>query len=349
MARSEKNLTAVFTDTANAIRSKTGTTETICPLDFADKINSIETGGGGMKAYFEAGGKCGYSTTTTFDGIINYSDTENLTDCHSLFFSSSIISIPMLNTSNVTNMNYMFQSCVNLKTIPLLDTSKVTSMASMFKSCSSLTSIPELDTSNVTNMEGIFESCSSLTTIPSLNTSKVNVMASMFGYCTKLKSIPQLDTSNVQDMIGMFYNCVELTSIPQMSTPRLVYARNMFYSCSKLKSVPNIDTSNVKDMSGMFSYCYELTSIPELDASNVTDFNWAFNSCTSLTEFHMKHIKVSLNISDSTLLPREALLEIFGNLSRVNSTQELRIGSTNLAKLTDEDKAIATNKGWTLA
>jgi hypothetical protein len=25
------------------------------------------------------------------------------------------------------------------------------------------------------------------------------------------------------------------------------------------------------------------------------------------------------------------------------------MGSTNLAKLTDEEKAIATNKGWTLA
>ena len=56
MARSEKNLTAVFTDTASAIRAKTGTTEAICPLDFADKINSIQTGGtgggGGLKAYF---------------------------------------------------------------------------------------------------------------------------------------------------------------------------------------------------------------------------------------------------------------------------------------------------------
>ena len=54
MARSEKNLTAVFTDTASAIRAKTNTTENICPLDFADKINSIQTGGGGMKAFIEA-------------------------------------------------------------------------------------------------------------------------------------------------------------------------------------------------------------------------------------------------------------------------------------------------------
>ena len=70
MARSEKNLTAVFTDTASAIRAKTGTTEAICPLDFADKINAIQTGGGtggGMKEFLEAGGKFGYSEVTTFD------------------------------------------------------------------------------------------------------------------------------------------------------------------------------------------------------------------------------------------------------------------------------------------
>ena len=44
MARSEKNLTAVFTDTADAIRAKKGTSANICPLDFADEITSIPGG-----------------------------------------------------------------------------------------------------------------------------------------------------------------------------------------------------------------------------------------------------------------------------------------------------------------
>ena len=38
MARSENNLTAVFTDTANAIREKTGDSALIIPRDFADAI-----------------------------------------------------------------------------------------------------------------------------------------------------------------------------------------------------------------------------------------------------------------------------------------------------------------------
>lgn len=44
MARSENNLNAVLQDTANAIKSKKGTNDLICPRDFADEISTIETG-----------------------------------------------------------------------------------------------------------------------------------------------------------------------------------------------------------------------------------------------------------------------------------------------------------------
>jgi len=45
MAQSNPNLNDIFTDTANAIRAKTKKAELIHPVDFADEIDSIETGG----------------------------------------------------------------------------------------------------------------------------------------------------------------------------------------------------------------------------------------------------------------------------------------------------------------
>ena len=232
-----------------------------------------------MKAFFDAGGKCAYSTATSFEGIIKYEDT-----------------------SNVTNMMLMFSRCSQLTSIPLIDTSNVTSMTSMFYSCTNLTSIPLIDTSNVTSMSSMFESCfQSLTTIP------------------------QLNTSNVTDMTSMFRACTNLTSVPL------------------------IDTSNVKYMTEMFNSCLNLTSIPQLNTSNVTDMNAIFYRCSSLTEIHMYGMKVNFDISVSTKFTRDALVEILNNLATVTSTQTLNMGSTNLAKLTDEDKAIATGKGWTLA
>ena len=71
--------------------------------------------------------------------------------------------------------------------------------------------------------------------------------------------------------------------------------------------------------------------------------------CDKLEAVHIKNINANLDISSSTKFTREALLEIIGNLKNVTETKTLRMGSTNLAKLTNEDKAIATNKGWTLA
>ena len=210
--------------------------------------------GGGMKAYFDAGGKCAYSTATSFDGII-----------------------PFEATSNVTDMSGMFVSCSSLTSVPLFDTSKVTDMYDMFSNCSSLTSVPLFDTSNVTNMG------------------------------------------------------------------------QMFVSCSNLTSVPLFDTSKVTNMGGMFNSCSKLTTVPSFDTSKVTSMIYMFSNCSSLETIHMINIGADLKISSSTKFTREALLEIIGNLKTVTRTKTLTMGATNLAKLTDADKAIATNKGWTLA
>ena len=56
---------------------------------------------------------------------------------------------PNIDTSNVTNMAYMFQGCKRLTTVPLYNTSKSTTMNSMFYDCLGITSVPLFDTSNV--------------------------------------------------------------------------------------------------------------------------------------------------------------------------------------------------------
>ena len=83
-------------------------------------------------------------------------------------------------------MQTMFMNCKNLTTIPLLDTSSVTNMYDMFYYCTNLTTIPLLDTSNVTSMNSMFYNCTNLTTIPQLNTSSVTNMYNMFYGCTSL-------------------------------------------------------------------------------------------------------------------------------------------------------------------
>ena len=166
----------------------------------------------------------------------------------------------LLDTSNVTNMNNMFQGCSNLTSIPLLDTSNVTSMNSMFGVCSSLTTILLLNTSNVTDMGYMFTECESLTTIPLLDTSNVTNMHNMFTDCSSLTSIPLLDTSGVTYMYSMFQGCSNLTSIPLLDTGNVTYMSNMFSGCSSLTTIPLLDTSNVTRMDSMFSSCSSLNN-----------------------------------------------------------------------------------------
>ena len=151
------------------------------------------------------------------------------------------------------------------------------------------------------------------------------------GKCTNSKIVDYKgiihfdDTSNVTDMSYMFYDNQNLTTIPL------------------------IDTSNVTDMTDMFYGCTQLTKIPSFDVSNVTTFYNMFTRCIRLTAIHMTGINTSLDISSSTEFTREALVEIINNLEPTNNhSYTLTMGSTNLAKLTNEDKKIATDKGWKL-
>lgn len=156
------------------------------------------------------------------------------------------------------------------------------------------------------------------------------------------------DTSEVTSMNSMFYGCSNITSVPLLNTSKVTSMGNIFGYCRAITSIPLFDTSHVTGMAGMFTNCERLTSIPALDASQVTGFNNTFNGCSSLTEIKMTGMKVSFNISASTLFTREALIEIITNCATVSSTQYLTMGATNMAKLTQADIDAATAKGWTL-
>ena len=210
---------------------------------------------------------------------------------------------------------------------------------------------PFFDTSNVTDMSDMFKECSSLTTIPLLNTSKVITMYSMFEGCSTLTTIPQIDTSKVTNMYDMFEGCSSLTSISLLDTSKVTDMNYMFKGCSSLTSIPALDTSNVTRMSYMFSGCSSLISIPLLDTSKVNDMSSILSGCRSLKYLGgFKNLSISISSSFLDQCPNltvESLMNVINNLATV-SRGILRFGSTNLNKLTAEQKAIATNKGWTL-
>ena len=287
-------------------------------------------------------------------------DLTGRTSAYRLFYKCSLLKFVgnLTGTESVTNMSSMFYNCSSLTSGPQMDTSKVTNMGSMFYGCKSLTSIPQMDTSKVTNMYSMFTNCSSLTSIPQMDTSKVTNMGSMFSVCSSLTSIPQMDTSKVTNMGSMFNGCSSLTSIPQMDTSSVPDMSSMFSGCKSLTSIPQMDTSSVTDMGYMFLYCFSLTSIPLLDCSSITralgPFGYShLNKLTDLGGF--KDLKVSWSSGFLDMVPNatvESLTNVINNLYDLTanglSGKTLKFGTTNLNKLTADQIAVATNKGWTL-
>ena len=217
---------------------------------------------------------------------------------------------------------------------------------------STFTEVPQiLDFSDVTDMRYMFQSCYNLTTIPEIDTSNVTDMRYMFQSCYNLTNISEIDTSNVTDMEGIFYYCQSLTTVPKMNTSQVTNVHYMFSDCRTLTSIPTLDISNVTDMYNMFYGCSSLTTIPEMNTSNVIGTYNAFGGCTSLTDLGgFIGLKCNLDLSASSLITHESIMNVINKAADVTaSPATLTLGSTNLAKLTDEEKSIATNKGWTLA
>ena len=132
----------------------------------------------------------------------------------------------------------------------------------------------------------------------------------------------------------------------------------MFNECSSLTSLDlsSFNTSNVTSMYGMFLYCSSLTSL------NIS--NWNMSNVTTVDDMFAGTNKLTTIISDGILLPNidmsylglnnspnltvDSIVGLLNALPTTTNGYSFQIGQTNIDKLSEEQKAIATTKGWTL-
>ncbi len=135
---------------------------------------------------------------------------------------------------------------------------------------------------------------------------------------------------------------------------KLTNASSMFYSCFA-ERLPRLDFSGATSLSSVFNYSTTIKYIEEV----------VFNKNASITSIlsgvtKLEYIRFSgtigrngLDLSSCGKLTAESLvsaLEALADYSEYTGTTvyKITIGSTNKAKLTAEQLAIATNKGWTV-
>ena len=182
--------------------------------------------------------------------------------------------------------------------------------------------------SDITNVSYMFTSCNKLKNLnlSSFNTSQVTNMSYMFNFCNNLINLDlsSLDTSKVTTMDYMFYYCNSLTNL----------------------NLNNLDMSKINSITVIFYSCSQLTNL-----------QFGSNLGKGYTKKSNNYGNYRLDLSFCTKLTHESLMSVINNLYDLNLTydvanggtlytQSLVLGATNLAKLTSEEIAIATSKGW---
>ena len=320
MAETYSTLAALFTDIADAIREKTGTTATIVADDFPDVIRNVLQ----VKTYLTFSSPSSFTlkvndTTKHWDGTLEYStDTSNWSTWDGTTTLSSATSgsdnvLYLRGTGNtvITGNNNSYKWVLTGSNIActgnienLLDYATVESgnhptMANycyrwMFRDCTSLTRAPALSATTLSTYcySNMFQGCTSLTKAPALPATTLadDCYNDMFYGCTGLTQAPALRATTLKNYCyqSMFRGCTSLTQAPALPATTLAdYCYNdMFYSCTGLTQAPALPATTLKNYcyQGMFYDCTGLTQVPALPATTLKNYcyRYMFQDCSKI-------------------------------------------------------------------
>ena len=216
-------------------------------LDIVSYILGKKKGGGGSvtlqtkSVTVTSNGSQNITADTGYDGLKKVELTTNVSADLSDYFTSTLNgraykmlkTIPDDTIVASIDLSSAFAECSGLITIPLLDTSNVQFMNKMFYNCTSLTSIPLLDTSYLspTNMVNMFSGCTSLTTVPLLSTSQITSFSKTFENC------PNLTDTSLDNILQMCINSD--TTMTNRKNLVFVGFSESNYPASRIQALPH--------------------------------------------------------------------------------------------------------------
>ena len=286
-------------------------------------------------------------------------------------YNEDIVYMPAVDFRLVhRTLSRFFDGCKNLKYIPSVDLTNRTSILGLCDGCKSLERLEKFENvEDCNNIGQLFDGCANLTISPELRM-PARDMSYLYMGCSKLQQLPYINLSEVKYMDYFCEGCESLKSVDLSgwNTPNLKKCYALFRGCRNLQSVnlSGWNTSNVTDISYLFYSDEKLVDVDlsGWDLGNVTNIGNIFGYYGNVNT--LLHLKFGNNLKtrwksygSPRYLPNltvESLLSIIDGLYDFTSNGEtpsssqgqIEFGTTNLNKLTDEQKTVAVNKGWTL-
>lgn len=213
-----------------------------------------------------------------------------------------------------------------------------------------------LDVSNVTDISKFLYEFGRLNDLDTMNTwtgvAKVTNANEAFG-CFRGRTGGNYQDCNIKEIDLKHFDFSNCTSMRNFFSQAGSNGYTMYPNRSIKKILGTIDCSSVRTMVDSYSTNTTFSGLAALEEMPaLLNLGKGINpSTTTMT--------CGVNLSSSSNLKYECIIDILNNLYDLNLIydtanggslvrQEIRLGSTNLAKLTPEEIAIATNKGWTI-
>ena len=264
---------------------------------------------------------CSFGYKTRY--MILYSNTERIYDGTNILFANNNIDnlqpLYIIIKMGLYSSRNLFNGLINLQCIKFIDTKISTILSISFNNCQSLERIDGLqylESLNDFTLNLSFQNCYKLTT-------------------RQFEKFKLPENYKDMDLWYWWQNSIEANiKMPKnIDFSRVAHYRNVFQS-SKIQTIDFIDFTNVQSNSNtvnLFQNCNNLINIGEIRGS-------------------IKIKNLILNLAYS--LNHDTLIRILNALedySLESSPYTLILGAQNLSKLTDDEKSIATDKGWTLS
>ena len=266
--------------------------------------------------------------------------------CRSLKYAD----LSHLDMGAITDLSYLFDTCIALIDAKLPSLPSVTNCSYMFYVCTSLQSITLPELPSVTSCKSMFSGCSSLQSVTLPELPSVTDVSYMFYNCTSLQSITLPPMPSVTNCSYMFQNCSSLQSVTLPSLPSVTSCVELFYHCTSLQSM-YLDMPNCKNFNIFAVSCMSLHTVEIVDVRKATSLS--FDSCQSLQNVTCVEElpKCTISFKDSSKLTLESITNIITHLPDLSAedSKTLALHATTKSLLTESLIAEATNKNWIIA
>lgn len=274
---------------------------------------------------------------------------------------SGTLDFSNIDFSDVLSMSYFMYQTTNINKIIFpenINTENLLDISYFLRQCNALEGILDFsnfDFTNVYKMSGAFYNDAKLTSIilPENKMPKALLYADeMFRGCSGLTSIDlkNLELSYLQDTQKMFYGCSSIKEIDftGKSLENCSSVTGMFQNCNGLKKLvlPNMPKASSPDI---FSSSYSLTLTDLTFSQDCTFSNYITNQTQTFPLIRIW--KNSADTLDDYGITYGQRYENFANSIGENTsgkTRNIKLYTTLYNSLTDEQKALLTDKGYTI-